>query len=194
MWKNRLLPTYVVIKLAQKYIRGGYCDYLIIAFWILYGIVMKVCPNDYFGWPAQSFGFAYGVIVAVWSERLLKLFENKIRLLFIMGAISLPILGAVYLQVHTPAQENMEMYVIRIIMSFIMILLFLAVSVRFSITSKIMSYLGKINLYIYLLHGLVIDVLMDYLTDGWLILVCIACSVVLAACFKRLEEKIMIDR
>ena len=83
---------------------------------------------------------------------------------------------------------------IRIIMSFIMILLFLAVSVRFSITSKIMSYLGKINLYIYLLHGLVIDVLMDYLTDGWLILVCIACSVVLAACFKRLEEKIMIDR
>lgn len=71
-------------------------------------------------------------------------------------------LGGVYLQVHTPTQENMKMYGIRIVMSFIMILLFLSVSVRVSIVSKIVSYLGKINLYIYLLQGLVTDILMNY--------------------------------
>lgn len=84
------------------------------------------------------------------------------------------------------------MYFIRVAMSFLLILLFLTLSVRMSLVSKLMAYIGKISLYIYLLHGLVIDILKDYLTDSWLILACIIMTILLAICFSGLQKKLYI--
>lgn len=152
---------------------------------------MRIWPNSYFSWPAQAFGFAYGSIVAVYSETLLRFFVKRIWGICIACILLLPIMGIIYLRIHTPERENMQMYFIRAAMSFLLILLFLTLSVRMSLVSKLMAYIGKISLYIYLLHGLVIDILKNYLTDSWLILACIIVTILLAICFRWITEKVI---
>lgn len=80
LWINSLLLSYIVFYLVHSVFKGGgngYCDYIVIAFWIAYAIVMRIWPNLYLSWPAQAFGFAYGSIVAVFSETLLRFFVKK---------------------------------------------------------------------------------------------------------------------
>lgn len=188
LWINSLLLSYVVFYLAHL-TGGGYSDYIVIAFWIVYAIVMRIWYNPYLSWPAQSFGFAYGSIVAVFGGALLRFFVKRIKEICIACIFLLPVLGIIYLRIHTLERENIQMYFIRVAMSFLLILLFLTLSVRMGLVSKVMTYIGKISLYIYLLHGLVVDILMDYLTDGWLILVCIITTILLSICFKWVAEK-----
>lgn len=151
---------------------------------------MKLCPNDYFSWPTQSLGFAYGSIVAINRARLEKFFVRNLRIICLLCGLTLPILGYAYLYIHTPERENLSMYFLRIAMSFLLMLLFLALSVRIKIVSVVMLYIGRISVYIYLLHGLVIDILKDYLKDGCLILGCIVGAILLSICFSWIVEKI----
>ncbi len=85
----------------------------------------------------------------------------------------------------------MEMYFIRVMMSLLMVLLILTLSVRMSIVNRFMTYLGKISLYIYLLHGMMIDLFNGHLTDGWYILACIITTVLAAVCFNLATEKVL---
>ncbi len=68
----------------------------------------------------------------------------------------------------------------------------LALSVIMKLNSRIMTYIGEISLFIYLLHGMVIDVLKKYMSDGWLILACITISIFFAMCFRFITEKIIL--
>lgn len=167
---------------------GGIRDGIIIAFWLIYAVVMKLCPNNYFSWPAQALGFAYGSIVAVYHIPLQRFFIRKIKEVIVVCAGLLPVLASVYLKIHTPERESMPMYFSRIAMSFLLILLFLALSVRVKLMSKTMAGVGRISMYIYLLHGMIIDILKDYLSDGWLILASIAFSVFFALCLSFIKK------
>lgn len=128
-------------------------------------------------------GFAYGTIAAVYHAPLQRFFGRRIKGIIAACVLILPVLAGVYLKIHTPEIESMPMYFLRIAISFLLILLFLTLSVRIRLVSKTMTYIGKISIYIYLLHGMVIDILKDHLVDGWLILACIVFTVVFASCF-----------
>lgn len=182
-WINSLLLSYVVFYLTYTMIRGGGIrDGIIIGFWLAYSVMMKWCPNQYFSWPAQSLGFAYGTIAAVYHVPLQRFFGRRIKGIIAACLLILPVLAGVYLKIHTPERETMLMFFLRIAISFLLILLFLALSVRIRLISKTMTYIGKISIYIYLLHGMVIDILKDHLADGWLILASIVFTVFFASC------------
>ena len=141
---------------------------------------MRIYPNEYFGWPAQSWGFVYGSLAAVFRKPLQNFLAQNIRRLC---GICIPgsfICGIVYLQIHTPEQESVEMYLLRVLISIFAVLLFLTLSTRVSLKNKVMSYLGKLSLYIFLLHGMIIDIFRQYFSDFWLNIVCIFATVFLA--------------
>lgn len=190
LWIDSLLLAYIIFYLSHL-VGGKHSDHIVIAFWIAYAIVMCVWRNPYLNWPAQALGFAYGSIVAVFGETLLRFFVKRIREICVACILLLLVLVMIYLHIHTPEQENMQMYFMRVIVSFLLVLLFLTLSVRMSLVSKTMTYIGKISLYIYLLHGLVIDILKNYLADSGLILACIIMTILLAICFKWITEKII---
>lgn len=186
-WINNLLLSYLIFYVTHKLGLKG-ADYYIIGFWIMYAIVMRIFPNPYLSWPAQSLGFAYGSIAAVFREPLEKFFSREFKKITAGGLCLLPVLTIVYLYIRKP-EESLPMYLMKQASSFLLVLLFLTFSVRAEVFGRWMTFCGKISLYIYLLHGLVIDLLEPYLTDGWLILMCIVVTVVLASAFYFFVEK-----
>lgn len=95
------------------------------------------------------------------------------------------------MRIHTPDYETEGMYFARIVISLLMILIFLTFSVRINLRDRLMVYIGKISLYVYLLHGLVIDVLKNYLRDGLLILGSITAAIFGALCLSEIVDLCM---
>lgn len=139
----------------------------------------------YFSWAVESFGFIYGMVLALHKEKIYTLLSTKPLLkLSVLTVLSL-VSGVAYLKFKYVFFFGD--YLLKIFLGIFILLLILAVNTRISFSNPISLLLGSISYEVYLIHAFVFDKLMLYvpsLQSGVFILCCIIITTLLSLAVK----------
>lgn len=108
------------------------------------------------GWAPESLGFMYGILLAVFYERI-KLWTEKhwmfkCAVMIILGGI----VGISYLKFKSV--EFYGSYCLKVLLGAILILLILQIIRKVTIGNKVLAFLGSISYDVYLLHRIVFEI------------------------------------
>ncbi|SER54839.1 hypothetical protein SAMN04487884_10723 [Butyrivibrio fibrisolvens] len=184
-WIYNLLFYYLVSFLLYSFLPLRFANVLLVVFSILYSVMghFMTLPG---GWYEQSLGFGYGIILyyIVKKEYAINKFVNSILVIICVFAILIS--GQLYIYVHDVSAVSHSMFVLRIIMTISEIVIFFIVSNYIILNNRVFEELGKLSLFIYLIHGLAIDILSKYFKDGILIIFVEIASVIAAILLRKL--------
>ena len=146
------LMHYLSYKLG---VPGGYwSDGCICLFVLMYSVINYFIPC--MGWAPESLGFMYGILLAVFYERI-KLWTEKhwmfkCAVMIILGGI----VGISYLKFKSV--EFYGSYCLKVLLGAILILLILQIIRKVTIGNKVLAFLGSISYDVYLLHRIVFEI------------------------------------
>ena len=113
--------------------------------------------NSLFGWPVESLGFMYGILLAVNKDRFIRLAKNRWLLkCFFTCCISLAF-GVAYLMFKNVA--FIGDYAAKIILGFAITLFILLLNTKLKFGNSVSRFLGNISYEFYLSHDVVFIVL-----------------------------------
>lgn len=147
----------VVCILPEKISFDVKCVILCLAVLLFSIIIYLWKTNGVFSWPVESFGFAYGVLLARKKEIFLKLSKKKSWIFagLFMG-LSL-VLGFAYLKFKSIVFFGD--YIVKAVLGIAILGFILLLNTRISIGNCVSRFLGKISYEVYLIHDVVFIIL-----------------------------------
>ena len=147
-------------------------DICIMCFWLVYSVVVHFAHCEWFGWAAQSLGFVYGIILCRYEKEIWRFFRELSAAGWIVGCIVcmtiIILLGYRYLNIYESTVVTDSMYYIWKEMTFFEVVVVVGLGMLYSVRGRFISFVGDISLWCYLWHGLIVDLLNDYFSDGCL--------------------------
>lgn len=173
---NVIILFYVAFYLIYKFIPKYQNSILILTILIYSLLIQYYCEasseREYFwrfwGWGSQSIGFIYGVIWGIKYEFLNKYVNKYKKVLEIVSVIVLGISGFSYLMVRDVNLISWRAYILRIIISFAMLVIIVSLTDRVRFKSAVLEYVGGISYYIFICHGFVISILEQKLPKNFI--------------------------
>jgi peptidoglycan/LPS O-acetylase OafA/YrhL len=148
--------------------------------------------NPVFAWPVESFGFAYGLLLALYKDSLINVIKNKWLLKsIILGCVSL-LLGVAYLKFKSV--YIIGDYFVRIALGVAILLFIFLLNSKFKIGNKVSRFLGEISYEVYLIHDVVFMVLATVyakMNSGIFVVSSIFFTVLLSVSVNRLSKVIL---
>lgn len=187
-WIKWLLVCYLFFWLCclifKKNARLGYyvcCAAVAVSSFVIYLL-------EHFGiyretiWVTECYGFAWGILLAVFYKEFVKWAERKwIKNVIVMLVLSL-VLGIGYV-IFKPVFIFGE-YLLKILLGIAITLFMLLLNIKVSVGNKLINYLGDITLEIYVIHQtayVLIYLIYPELSSGMFLLVSMVLSVALAS-------------
>ena len=180
-----LLPKIIRIPFAAQDITAT----LIITAFSLIGRLTDFKPTLI--WIVEPLGFAYGLLAAAYSEKILAFLRSKATAKIVIFLISSLILGVSYL-IFKPI-EIWGDYLLKIILGIVILLFMFAVIKKVNIGNRTTAFIGGISYETFLLHEAVYTVIMDIdktrsLNPGLFIWTGIVMTVILSRLLKLLSD------
>lgn len=150
---------------------------------LAYVFIVFVCKKYSFGgwWIYSTLLFVIGITIAIKEKQIIEFINNKkyivlISLILIVGII-------VFEEKKVISRDFINEVTKNILFSII----FIYSNCIISIKNKVLSFLGKISLETYLLHGIVMDVLKEYISNSLLFCICsIVLTIILSTIFNKI--------
>lgn len=160
---------------------------------VLFSVVIYFWKtNGIFGWPVESFGFAYGLLLARKKEIFLKLSKKKAWIFAgIFCGLSL-IVGVTYLKFKSIV--FLGDYLIKTILGISILCFMLFLNSRISIGNCVSRFLGKISYEVYLIHDVIFIVLAALpltLNSGVFVLCSIIFTIVFSFVVNKLSDLVL---
>lgn len=182
-----LLVYYIVFWLVYKLIKNQKtADFILCIIVLLYSILGKAI-NLSSGWMVESIGFIYGILIYYQTPILIKI--RKIKHFIIFG-ISSFIFGLLYLKYKTIYM--LGTWFLRAILSASLILLLTTILNNYRIKSRTLTYIGNISYEIYLMHGIVMNLILNIKIPSMLwIILCIILIIFASSIVKLVDTPII---
>lgn len=122
-------------------------------------------------WPPQELGFAIGILVGVYKEKIelfVKKYSGSVTIISMIVFLAVAI-GYIYKYSgeHDYTVLSTGMYVGRVIMQITALLIILIFLSKFKIGNRVSLYIGKhLSMYVFLIHGVIIDLAILAGIDG----------------------------
>jgi len=193
---RQLLAFYFIFWAAfaflPKKLTTAHKGYIVCALIVAFSITVYIFKNNgVFGWPTETFGFAYGVILGLNFEKF-KNFASKKWFLKLASTCALSlILGVSYLKYKSIIFAGD--YLNKIVLGLFILLFMLFINIKFPLGNVVSRFLGKISYEIYLLHSVSFTILTSLplnLNSGIFILVSILITVLLSVAVNYIKEKL----
>lgn len=159
------------------------------------GISMLIYFTDGFGvlgWPTESFGFLYGILLAKYKDRLCLQVSRKWLHSCVLTCAASLVLGVLYLKWKTVF--FLGDYLIKILLGQGIILFMLTFSAGHSLGNPVSRFLGSISYEVYLLHSLAfycLDAMWAKWNSGLYVLISILLTVLFAVVIHKTGEAIL---
>ncbi len=145
-------------------------------------------------WIVEPLGFAYGVIAAAYSEKIVSYIRSKTMLKIIITMVISAVLGAAYLRFKPVAFWGD--YLLKIILGIAILSFMFCLLAKFRIGNAVTAFIGGISYEIYLLHETVFDIIggLDKsasLDSGLFIWTSVFITIVLSVMLKALSGLIL---
>ena len=141
-----------------------------------------------FGWPVESFGFLYGILLAEAKTTFVEWGRQKRYFKILAFGIASLGLGVVYLKFK--AIPFLGDFVIRLLLGFFILMLILLLNVNIPIGNKMSRWLGKISYEVYLIHDVSFVILIAWfskLNSGLFVSLSIIITILLSILVKKLS-------
>lgn len=194
LWVEWLLVCYLIFWICQKYI-GSFVGDLIICIVVIGFSLTVYAFRDLIKnvtWCTEVFGFVWGIALfhkkdkfAAWMS---KSWISKSLVLCLVAGV----LGVLYLKFKFISFWGD--YALKILLGAAITAFMLALNTRIEIGNRISSFLGRISFEVYLLHGIVFDVIESIapnMASGVFILTSLVLTIFLSAWLQRLGCWIM---
>lgn len=119
--------------------------------------------NPLFSWPAESFGFLYGVLLACGKERFVAFAKKRWLAKSAVACALALVLGVMYLKF-----KNVTFfgdYMVKTDLGFAILLFILLLTVKFPFGNRISGFFGSISYEIYLLHDVIFLILINFYAE-----------------------------
>lgn len=185
-----LLFFYIVTYFFARYIpKYAGC---IICVVILYSIIGRITEN--LAWSTQAMGFVYGILLAIYFEKVKKIIEKYYWILISVTLLLSMIL--IWLYIGTYNRLLIVDYLLQIFMVLSIIMFILVLTFKMKIGNKISYLLGIISYEIFLYHGLIQNALVkiddlylkETLSSGIFILLMFVTSILVAVIMHKLNN------
>lgn len=194
-WVAQLLLFYVAFYIVFRFIKLGTTAKVVIVsgFIAAFSLVAYFFAEHlYFSWAVESFGFVYGMILALQKEKIYTLLSKK----FILKLLSLSGLSAVFGVAYLKFKDVFFLggYLLRTFLGIFILLLILTINTRLSFSNPVSLLLGSISYEVYLIHAFVFDMLIKHtpsLQSGVFILCCIIITLLLSFGISSLSKLIL---
>ena len=165
-------------------------DCIIVALVVIGSLLTRLTPISVFqGWPTESMGFAWGILLFHLKDKLHDLFWKHTLLSILILVVVSAGLGIAYLKFKSVYFTGD--YLLKIVLGVALILLIFAISIRFTFVGKPLQFLGHISYGVYLLHGIVMAYLSLVLTElrsGFFILLTYALTIIVATAITFISQ------
>lgn len=176
------------IKNEKKY----YKDICICLIIIIISLVDRLTPKNIYVWPAESWGFAYGIFLGMYYDRIKEWMSKKwIVKSSILWVLSI-VMGLVYLKFKYI--DFWGDYCLKILLGIAIIALIFTVLRKVEIKSKLLYFLGSISYEIYLIHGAIfkfVESIMDEINSGIYIWISVIITLLVAATVKYINDELL---
>lgn len=189
---------YSVFYLAKKFIAPKYQDVLICGFVIAYSLTGQILGKNSviaeigLGWYCESLGFMYGIILFNLQKQYKKTTGSGILVKSAILTIASGLLGVLYIKYKYINFSGS--YLLRIVLGISLILLLFTVTSRIKLGNKPAIFLGNISYEVFLLHGLVLNILSKAAiikSSGLYILAVIVLTIVLATGLNYIDNQLI---
>lgn len=144
------------------------------------------------GWPTESFGFLYGILLAKYKDRLCLRVSRKWLHSCVLTCVVSLVLGVLYLKWKSVA--FLGDYLLKILLGQGIILFMLTFSTGYSLGNPVSRFLGSISYEVYLLHSLAffcLDAVWAKWDSGLYVLISILLTVLFAVVIHKAGEAIL---
>lgn len=126
---------------------------------VLFSILIYITGGfSIFGWPPESMGFLYGVLLARLKEWFFHHMQTRWKLKCAEFCIGSLLLGVFYLKFKwVPFWGD---YIVKIFLGLLILLFILVLNTKISIGNPVSRFLGKISYEVYLIHDVSFLILM----------------------------------
>jgi len=189
-----LVLFYLVFYFVNRYVKWKYKNMIVVLFVFLYSfcgylfIKNTAIQNLGFSWYYESLGFAYGILLAQFQDKLVLLAKDKYFLKISTLAVCSCICGILYLKFKTIYFYGE--YVLKCLLGIVIIMFVIMLVTRFRLGNKLSVQLGKISFEVFLYHGLVIPLLEKYtcFSSGISISLTVLITVLLAFVMNKIDS------
>lgn len=148
--------------------------------------------NPLFGWPVESLGFAYGVLLAGNKERFQAALRNKWFVKSFLSCLLALALGAAYLLFKDAI--FIGDYLIKIALGLMILLFILFLNTKLKFGNGISRFLGGISYEIYLIHDVVFVLLAAIsakMNSGIFVILSIVISIIMSVIINKLSKVVL---
>ena len=160
---------------------------------VVFSMVVYVWDdNKIFGWPVESFGFIYGILLALNKDKVKDMLTSNWAIKSLSLCCLCFLAGILYLNIKSIVFFGD--YVVRIILGFLLLFFILSLNAKFPIGNPASSFLGKISYEVYLLHDVVFIVLSAlpiYFNSGLFILLSIIITIIVSSIVNIVSKNII---
>lgn len=143
-------------------------------------------------WPTESWGFAYGILLACFMPRIKMWMQDRWSIKAILLLVLSGIAGLAYLKFKPVAFYGD--YCLKIILGIVLTVFILILTARFQIGNLVSRFLGEISYEVYLLHGVCFTILQNTgieWNSGVFIWFAIALTIGLAVIVRAVSSRIV---
>lgn len=148
--------------------------------------------NPVFGWPVESLGFAYGVLLARNKEKFVVFVQTKWFLKSFAACCLALMLGVTYLLFKDVVLIGD--YIVKIALAVAILLFMLLLTARLKIGNPISRFLGEISYEVYLIHDvvfIVLSVVYAKMNSGIFVILSILFTVILSVLINKASKAIV---
>lgn len=194
-WTKWLLVCYVFyycfkrITCSSRYANVAICILVILFSVGIYCLKVQGVINNT-TWCTEIYGFIWGLLLAGNHSFFANIKGKKWWVMAILSFLSAGILGILYLKMKFVFL--LGDYILKIILGFSILFWMLIVNVKIKFANKIGCFLGSISYEIYLIHGFVIQCLLECKCSSWVfILIVMLITIAISSIINRLAVVIM---
>ncbi len=193
-WVRVLLVFYLFFWLVYKFTPQEksieFKSIIIILITILFAVAVYLTDGLFvFGWHIESFGFVWGILLALFKDKFEKSAGDKwflkTLILFVLSAV----FGVLYLK--TKNIVFLGDFVVKLILGAVILSLILTLNYKFSIGNPVSRFLGSISYEVYLVHPCIFVLLQSLpfdMNSGVIISLCIVISIIVSTLVNRLSS------
>ncbi len=139
-----------------------WCRHLFIIFAVIvFSLVTKYSNLDIPSWPAECYGFIWGILIFDFKHKIEMILSKKYFIPLLTSFFGSLILGVLYLKFkHITFFGD---YCLKILLGFFLVCFILTLSFCFNFNKRPIQFIGNISYEIYLVHIFVIHFLSDIL-------------------------------
>ena len=150
--------------------------------------------NDYlpFGWHVESFGFAYGILLALFKEKFKQLANKGWLVKCAVACVISLALGIAYLKFKVIV--FLGDYIVKALLGLAILLFMLLLNTRVSIGNPVIRFIGKISYEVYLIHDVVfiaLAAISPNMNSGLFVLSSIVLAVLLSVAVNKLSGAVL---